>query len=338
MDPRREPSEKPVSRPLPAAPVAPRRIVGSESIAAITAAMRDARKSYDPIRKDHENPFHKSRYATLSGVLAAVDEALGKNGLLVLQSTRWEAGELWLDTTIEHVSGEWVASVYPLFASNYCDPQRVGASLTYARRYVVQMMLGIAPEDDDGETAIGRGQGRQRYQQGQGRRDDRSRYQEDDRRAVNRAFQEQATTGERPPASAGQRESWGDFITSALRAENDAWRNEMIMEGVPPELRREHEELANAHQMVNHICTRLIEKGRLESADVGKDGKPTVRDSRKALGAVIDAFGRYPRGVRAAVHAHLAEKRREKRIACGMRNLDDAEPVAAQGREPGEDG
>lgn len=344
MEPRREPQPQPSEHEYPAVAEAASRITGSPSLTKLVPALIAARAEIPVVKKDQQNPHFKSRYVNLAGVHEAYAGPLKDNGLCLFQSTRWIDGNLWLNTTLYHTSGEWVAFDYPVFAS-YGKPQEVGSALTYSRRYSLMTLLDIATEDDDGETASGRGPGRQ--QQTQGRRDvrpdDRRRYQDQYRRGINQAFQEHAVTGEGPPPAAKPRarEEWTHFVETTLKAENDAWRNEMALEGVPPEKRHEHNELANAFQMVNHICTRLIETDRIDAADINKDGRPNVRDPQKAMAAVIDFYGRFPKAIRKTVHAHLAEIRSKKRAELGMPDLDDdgaAEPVAVQSREPGEDG
>lgn len=324
METRREPRESTPQRTPPASGVGPCRVTGSESIAALTKAMRAARRSFGAVVKDKTNPHFRSHYADLAGILDAIEEALDVNGLLLLHSTRWEAGELWLDTTIEHESGEWIASVYPLFASSYTDPQKIGGALTYARRYVVQMMLGIAPEDDDGETANGRGAGRQ-----QPRRPDRD-HQATDRRTVNEQF----------PRRVEQGETWSKWIGPELARFHSEWRHEMTREGVEPDRRQEYAELSNEPREVNYLCTRLIELGRIAESDVTSDRKPDVRDPRKARAVVEDFFARKPGSIKTAVARHLAEKRSKTRAELGMPDDDEDDVQAAMAangtaREPG---
>lgn len=341
MEPRREPPPTPAPD-QPTTTGLASRITGSETLTKLVPALIAARAEIPTVKKDQQNPHFKSKYVNLAGIHEAYAGPLKDNGLCLFQSTRWIDGGLWLNTTMYHTSGEWVAFDYPVFA-NYGKPQELGSAITYSRRYSLMTILDIATEDDDGETASGRGP--QRQQQPQGRRDarpdDRRRQQDQDRRGINQAFQEHAVTGEGPPVSPRNREGWSDFISRTLRAENDRWNNTMIVEGVSPELRRDHHELANPWSMVNHLCTRLIELGRLTAEDIGKDGRPSIRDKDKALRAVVEFYAHSPASIRKAVHKHLAEKQGELRAKLGMVDMDDdadAEPVGAQSREPGEDG
>jgi hypothetical protein len=128
----------------------------SESIAKLLPALIRARSEFPALIKDSANDHFKSRYADLAAVLDACDKPLGKHDLGILQSTDWTDGKLTLRTMLCHSSGEWMSSDYPIVA-DYTRPQQIGAALTYARRYQYMAVAGIAPEDDDGETASGRG-------------------------------------------------------------------------------------------------------------------------------------------------------------------------------------
>lgn len=92
------------------------------------------------------------KYADLSDVIEAYRVALSKNALALTHGTLQRDGHLVLMTKLLHKSGEWLASEYPLQV--YARPQEMGSALTYARRYMVSALLGIAAEeDDDGKRA-----------------------------------------------------------------------------------------------------------------------------------------------------------------------------------------
>ena len=108
-----------------------------------------------PALKDSTNPFTKSRYASLNSVMDSCREALIQNGIWLTQfPVPAEAGCLGLVTKLTHAeSGQWQSSlaVVPLPKA---DPQGVGISMTYMRRYALSAMLGIVTEEDtDGELA-----------------------------------------------------------------------------------------------------------------------------------------------------------------------------------------
>lgn len=109
------------------------------------------------VKKDAANPFHKSRYASLAAHLDLCEATLDKYGLIMLQTVNGSHEKPLLIATICHAeSGQWLKSYLPL-PNPKGDSQGLGASLTYMRRYSINSMLGLTAEDDDGETAAGRG-------------------------------------------------------------------------------------------------------------------------------------------------------------------------------------
>ena len=99
---------------------------------------------------DSVNPHYKNQYASLAAVRDAALPVLAKHNLSVVQTTRMEP-QFQLVTTLLHKSGATVESVYPLEVAN---PQAMGSQLTYARRYCLLAIAGIAgDEDDDAEAA-----------------------------------------------------------------------------------------------------------------------------------------------------------------------------------------
>ncbi|MHC0068705.1 ERF family protein [Nostoc sp. UIC 10890] len=115
-------------------------------------ALIKAKAEFNPIQKDGTNPHYKRKYATLDAVLAAVTSALGKYGLVIIQTTELCESKTVLRTHLYHESGESIASTYPL--PEISDSQKFGAALTYARRYAVCAILSVtADEDNDAEGA-----------------------------------------------------------------------------------------------------------------------------------------------------------------------------------------
>jgi ERF superfamily len=108
----------------------------------LTAAIRTGRPG------DGERSF---RYAPLSSGLDIVRKTLGQHEIATLQTTAIDqtAGMVNLTTTLAHASGEWIASDWPVCPiAETANPQRMGAALTYARRYALFTLVGIAGEDD----------------------------------------------------------------------------------------------------------------------------------------------------------------------------------------------
>jgi hypothetical protein len=91
------------------------------------------------------------RYAPLSAGLDIIRKCLGSQEIATVQATAFDQqpGLVTLTTTLVHASGEWVSSDWPVCpVSDTADPQRMGAALTYARRYALFALVGIAGEDD----------------------------------------------------------------------------------------------------------------------------------------------------------------------------------------------
>ena len=104
------------------------------------------------IRPDGPGGAERSfRYAPLSSGLDIVRKTLGQHEIATVQTTAIDqaAGIVNLTTVLAHASGEWIASDWPVCAiSETATPHRMGAALTYARRYALFTLVGIAGEDD----------------------------------------------------------------------------------------------------------------------------------------------------------------------------------------------
>src|SRR5712672_1877452 len=91
------------------------------------------------------------RYAPLSSGLEIVRKSLGEHEIATIQTTAIdrEAGLIRLTTVLAHSSGEWMSSEWPVCPiGDASAPQRMGSALTYARRYALFTLVGIAGEDD----------------------------------------------------------------------------------------------------------------------------------------------------------------------------------------------
>lgn len=129
----------------------------SEAINEISAALAKAQGQIEGASKGKVNPAFKSKYADLASIWDACREALSTNGLAVLQIPNETPDGMLLTTMVTHSSGQWFRSSYPVRPVQ-ATPQGLGSAITYARRYALMAMVGIAPEDDDGEAAMGRQQ------------------------------------------------------------------------------------------------------------------------------------------------------------------------------------
>jgi hypothetical protein len=121
----------------------------SESIKELAAALAKVQGELKPAPKDSENPFFKSSYADLATVTKTALPVLSKNGLSVSQVAE---GEGAITTQLMHTSGEWIRGTLTLKPVK-ADPQGIGSALTYARRYALAAICGLATEDDDGNAA-----------------------------------------------------------------------------------------------------------------------------------------------------------------------------------------
>ena len=129
----------------------------SESIAKIASALVKAQAEMGNAVKDAKNPFFKSKYADLNAVREACMPALNKHGVSVIQPTSVIEGKLYVETVLLHESGEFLSGLYEVVVGKQNDPQALGASISYSRRYGLQSMVNIGAADDDGESAVDRG-------------------------------------------------------------------------------------------------------------------------------------------------------------------------------------
>lgn len=128
---------------------------GSDNIGTLALALANAQAEFGPIAKDKtaKAGAYSYNYADLADILNAVRKPLADNELAVTQVTEYDFNHSrpLLVTRLMHSSGEWIEGVYPL--RDYDKPQDMGSALTYARRYALTSLLGIAAEDDDGNSA-----------------------------------------------------------------------------------------------------------------------------------------------------------------------------------------
>src|SRR5580692_5179101 len=132
----------------------------SESIACLAAALAKAQAELTnpekslvaTIRPNGPGEAERSfRYAPLSSGLEIIRKTLGQHEIATVQTTAIDqtAGIVNLTTVLAHASGEWIASDWPVCAiADTATPHRMGAALTYARRYALFTLVGIAGEDD----------------------------------------------------------------------------------------------------------------------------------------------------------------------------------------------
>lgn len=119
-------------------------------------ALFEARKAMSSkAKRNTQNNHLKNKYANLESFLEAIRPSLEANGLMIQQS--WEVGAekgiIYLNTEVMHVSGQSVQVTSP-FPINKPDAHGVGSAITYARRYAIACIFGIAQADDDGNATV----------------------------------------------------------------------------------------------------------------------------------------------------------------------------------------
>ena len=131
----------------------------SASIEEIAAALVAAQAKFGAAIKDSANPAYRSKYADLSSVIEATQKPLNDNGIAVLQAPQLDGQMVTVTTRLQHKSGQWYESdlTLPAVQRERFDAQSVGSAITYARRYSLQAITGLATEDDDGNAASGIG-------------------------------------------------------------------------------------------------------------------------------------------------------------------------------------
>jgi hypothetical protein len=126
----------------------------SETIGSIATALAKAQAELSNPEKTltATNPARSGertfRYASLASGLDIVRKCLGQHEIAVMQTTAVDQGQITLTTLLVHASGEWVSSLWPICQAGEPSAQVKGAALTYARRYALFTLVGIAGEDD----------------------------------------------------------------------------------------------------------------------------------------------------------------------------------------------
>lgn len=134
----------------------------SVELAKLFAALAKAQGTFDPIGKDKSAKItmkaggaYSYRYADLAAILSAVRLSLSANGLAILQLIEVAQDGVVVTTILAHTSGQRVVTALRLPIDDPHDPRSVASAITYARRYSLISLIGVAPsdEDDDGEAA-----------------------------------------------------------------------------------------------------------------------------------------------------------------------------------------
>lgn len=114
-------------------------------------------EEFQGLKPDSKNPFFKSTYISLDGILQTVRPLLAKQKLAVLQEATGDGEFVYIKTKLIHSSGEYLETeILKMKPSKANDPQQLGSCITYAKRYQLGALLGICETvDDDGNRASG---------------------------------------------------------------------------------------------------------------------------------------------------------------------------------------
>ena len=148
----------PYGEPSPTTPLEVTDLLTSPALGQLATALALAQAAIKGALTDSTNPHFKSKYADLSSVWEACRVALTANGLAVIQAPTTEGSLVRVTTRLVHGSGEWAQSTVACSVERP-QPQPVGSAITYLRRYALAAMVGVAPEDDDAESATARKKG-----------------------------------------------------------------------------------------------------------------------------------------------------------------------------------
>src|SRR5271166_6009419 len=234
----------------------------SEAIGAIAAALAKAQAELANPEKalvatirafNPREPDQTFRYAALSSGLDIVRKTLGGHEIATVQTTAIdkEAGLIRLTTMLAHSSGEWLSSEWPVCAvSETAAPRRMGAALTYARRYALFTLVGIAGEDDLDAPDLAEGASADAANNGGAADKDR----------VAARLRPATAVEERPPASAsGRREKVVRPAGTILGPEPSAALRKQLLDAIG--------QLRSADEAADWVHKNLAAKNTLLDAD-----------------------------------------------------------------------
>tara|TARA_R110000751_G_scaffold56451_4_gene120419 strand:+ start:2973 stop:3689 length:717 start_codon:yes stop_codon:yes gene_type:complete len=129
----------------------------SERTDLITAAIGEAQANMSPVVADSENPFFKSTYADLAGIMKTIKNALTDAGVVPIQGVMppsFEGGAPVLRTRLSHSSGQFIEDYGVPLILEKKTMQQMGSAITYARRQGLTAMLGITVVGEDDDAAV----------------------------------------------------------------------------------------------------------------------------------------------------------------------------------------
>jgi molecular chaperone GrpE (heat shock protein) len=124
----------------------------SDKSEAVFKAFIEAQAEMGKLLKDSENPFFKSKYASLAAVLDLLKPVFEKHGIAIIQGSGESGTGIKIVTRLVHTSGQWIETDFPMPLVKQ-DAQGAGSASTYGRRYALKAIASLAEEDDDGQAA-----------------------------------------------------------------------------------------------------------------------------------------------------------------------------------------
>lgn len=113
----------------------------------------EVQKELGVVYKDSDNPFFKSKYADINAYIDAIKPVLSKHGLVLIQPLTNVEGKPAIETTVTDGDKVLITGKMPL--PEIADPQKMGAAITYFRRYALQSLFVMKAEDNDGNDTKG---------------------------------------------------------------------------------------------------------------------------------------------------------------------------------------
>ena len=118
------------------------------------SAIVKAQAAMSHAAKDAKNPHFKSAYSSLASVIDAVRPALSANNLAFVQKLHTADSGISIETVLIHESGQEMSCGVLFIPATKQDAQGFGSAISYGKRYSLQAALGIASDDDDGQSAV----------------------------------------------------------------------------------------------------------------------------------------------------------------------------------------
>jgi len=205
--------------PAPGPPVAIAGSAHSAEIGALMQALAKAQASLKGALKDAKNPHLRNTYADLSSVWTAWQEVGPVCGLALVQLTQADERSVTVVSQLGHSSGQWIRSSLTLpweLQKGITPAQAIGSALTYARRYALAALVGVCPEDDDGNAA-----GRPAEVQARGNGNGNGKHPAAERREA-----KMATSSGHPDSTRLKGEVWSLVLQyCGVQAEDGSWDN-----------------------------------------------------------------------------------------------------------------